>query len=122
MPRTEWEIIRRQVAIAGRIVDKSNTPLVGVPVTIISTSGDFKRRVENATIAFRKGWDNLDERIDRTISRWDGLFYFMDLPDGQYTVSVHPGGQDTVEEKKVPVVRDKENNLAVSQVDFTFTL
>ena len=119
MVGTEWEIIRRRVAIAGRITDPNNTPQVGVLVTLTSPSKDFKHRVESAASGFKKRIGASYNQNDQKLSKWDGIFYFTDLPDGQYTVSIHPVGQGTDAEQKVSVARDKQNNLAVSQADFT---
>ena len=106
---SDWEIIRRQVAIAGHIVDQRNIPVAGVHVNITSSS------TKNT------GRENIDKHLDHTLSRWDGLYYFMDLPDGRYTISVHREGQATEKKQNVTIARDKENDLTVSQTDFTIT-
>ncbi|MCP4341402.1 MAG: carboxypeptidase regulatory-like domain-containing protein [Desulfobulbaceae bacterium] len=115
---SDWEIIRRQVAIAGHIVDKRNTPVAGVHVNITSSTENASR-IKSTASALRAGGANLDEHIDHTLSRWDGLYYFMDLPDGHYTISIHREGKVTEKDQKVSVARDKKNNLTVSQADFT---
>ena len=116
---SDWEIIRRQVAIAGHIVDQRDTPVAGVHVNITSSSTKNMGKTESTAGALKTGRENIDEHLDHTLSRWDGLYYFMDLPDGTYTISVHREGQDTEKNKKVTVARDKKNDLAVSLTDFT---
>jgi hypothetical protein len=118
---SDWEIIRRQVAIAGQIVDQRDTPVAGVHVNITVSSLKNTSKTENNASDIKTGWDNLNEDLNHTLSRWDGLYYFMDLPDGQYTVSVHRGGQVTEKIKKVTIARNKKNNLKLMQTDFVLT-
>ncbi len=118
---SDWEIIRRQVAIAGHIVDQRNTPVAGVHVNITSSSTKKTSQAESAASAMKTGRENIDGHLEQTLSRWDGLYYFMDLPDGRYIISVHREGQVTEIKQKVTIARDKKNDLTVSQTDFTLT-
>jgi hypothetical protein len=115
---SDWELIRRQVAIAGYIVDKRNSPVAGVHVNITSSSVENTSKTGSAASALKSGRKKLDEPVDHAVSKRDGLYYFMDLPDGQYTVSIHREGQAPEQYKKVAIARDKKNNLTVSQTDF----
>src|SRR5262249_761082 len=79
-----WQTARHQVAIAGRVLDaETGKPLAGVLINIVSMPVAFRRKVE----LLSKSPAALTERVDRTRSRADGLFYFLDLPEGKYTLS-----------------------------------
>lgn len=100
-----WEIVRHKVAICGRVVDARGEMACGVSVNIVSMPDVFLTRVSAAASAAEKKWDNLDERLDRTVTRVDGIFYFLDLPAGQYALNfdTRTGSQD---EGKVAVIWD----------------
>ena len=102
---SSWEIIRHQVAICGRVLDERGGTVRGVRVTIISMNEAFGTRVLAAASATEKKWDDLDERPDRTVTRVDGIFYFLDLPAGSYTLSFD-ARTDSQDEKKVAVIWD----------------
>ena len=117
---SSWEIIRHQVAICGRVLDERGGMVRGVRVTIISMNEEFRTRVSTAANAAEKKWDDLDERPDRTVTRVDGVFYFLDLPAGQYTLSFDTR-TDSQDEKKVaviwdmlPAVRDKTKGTIIT--------
>jgi hypothetical protein len=61
---SDWETLRRQVAVCGRVWDARGRPAADVPVYI-----------ESASAAGRS---------EPTRSKADGLFWFMDLPAGEY--------------------------------------
>jgi hypothetical protein len=85
-----WEERRHAVAIAGRVVDARTgprpMPIAGVEVTIVVMPEDFKETLARRSRALAGVWEDMAERLDRTWSRADGLFYFLDLPEGQYSV------------------------------------
>jgi hypothetical protein len=94
---TDWEIMRRQVAISGRVVDEDNKPVAGAQVT---------------------GWEDLEERLDRTLARLDGLYYFLDLPEGRYTLSAIDPRSGKHDEKSTSFSKDREHNINLAQADF----
>ncbi len=102
---SSWETIRHQVAICGRALDERGERVCGVRVNIISMPEVFLTRVSAVAGAAEKKWDDLDERLDRTVTRVDGIFYFLDLPAGQYTLSFDTR-TDSQDEKKVAVIWD----------------
>jgi Carboxypeptidase regulatory-like domain len=83
---TDWEIVRHQVAIGGCVLDASNKPIARAQVIITAMPEEFSLRVESAARATGTNWEGLDERLDRALSRTDGIFCFLDLPAGRYTV------------------------------------
>ncbi len=81
-----WEVVRHQVAVAGRVLDGAGLPVSGVQMTITEMPEDFRQRVEGAASAAAEDWDELEDRLDRVCTEGDGLYYFLDLPPGQYEV------------------------------------
>lgn len=115
---TDWEIMRRQVAISGRVVDEDNKPVAGAQVTITSKPNEFKRQVEGAVSDVETGWEDLEERLDRTLARLDGLYYFLDLPEGRYTLSAIDPRSGKHDEKSTSFSKDREHNINLAQADF----
>ncbi len=83
-----WEEIRRQVAIAGTVTDQGDgRPIAGVQVALTSGPAAFGDWLALKALAFGRGWDTHAVRPDRMLTREDGRFCFLDLPDGAYTVT-----------------------------------
>jgi len=116
-----WEIVRNKVAICGRVLDEHGGAVRGVRVTIISMNEAFRTRVLAAASAAEMKWDDLDERLDRTVTRMDGIFYFLDLPAGSYALSFDTRSTDPQDEKKeaviwdiLPAVRDAKKRTIIT--------
>ena len=111
-----WQVTRRQVALAGRVVDGVNgKPLAGARVTIVTMPSLFKKKLEIDAIRYGKQWAAMNERADRTHTREDGLFYFLDLPDGKFGLSVslsRPGMRYGPAEETASVARDAKGGIA----------
>jgi len=111
-----WQIARHQVSIAGRVTDGvSGKPLAGVRVTIVTMPSLFKKKLGIDAIRYGKQWAAMNERADRTHTREDGLFYFLDLPDGKFGLSVslsRPGMRYGPAEETASVARDAKGGIA----------
>ncbi len=113
-----WEIIRRQVAIGGRIVDKAEKPIATAKISITAFPKEFEQKLTVAATAARICRPETDERPDRIVSRRDGIYFFMDLPDGEYTLKASSSGNGGGEIKKARVARDKDGNVKMARADF----
>jgi len=70
-------VAHHRVALAGHVTDAvTQKAIAGAVVTIVAMPDEFKQRL-------RRTADS-----GRTLSRSDGLYYFLDLPDGDYTLQV----------------------------------
>ena len=119
---SDWQIIRRQVAIGGRVVNENNTPVAGAQITIKSMPDGFKRQLEGAVSEAGAGWVDQEERQDRARSRLDGIYFFLDLPEGSYTLSAIDPQTGKQDQKSVSVSRDKKQNIKMIRADFKLSV
>jgi Carboxypeptidase regulatory-like domain len=117
----QWEIVRRQVAVAGRVVDgRTGKPFSGATVTIAAMPDAFRRKLELRAMQFGAGWNGMAERADRTRSRADGSFYFLNLPDGDYQLSAtlpSMGKRYGTANAEVSVSRGDDGRMKIAFVD-----
>lgn len=82
-----------EVAIAGKVIDpKTNVGVAGASVSITSMPAAFASRLALRALSYGSKWDAMTSRPDRTVTAHDGVFCFLDLPDGAYTVAITPKG------------------------------
>lgn len=116
------EEIRHQVAIAGTVRDLQTAEHIGGVILTITNGPPaflFQRDLQKKQYSMR--WQTMVERIDRTRTAPDGLYYFLDLPDGQYTLEASLPGSGTRYGSAVAtgtVARD-DGNILLGQVDMT---
>lgn len=88
-----WEEIRHQVAIAGRVTEgQTGRAVPGAQVAITSAPAAFTDWLALRALAHGDRWATLRKRPDRTYTAVNGHFHFLDLPAGQYTLTVALAG------------------------------
>lgn len=97
--KTRDVFLRHSVSIAGRVLDGyTQEPIAGARVAIIASEAfpfpdKFALR-RDVLKANDPQWEQRVERLDQTLSRADGSYFFMDLPEGTYqlqAISPYPG-------------------------------
>lgn len=84
----KMEQVRHQVAIGGRVMDAATRKAIsGARVSITEMPPALKGVLERKSIQYGSRWAAMLERPDRTATAPDGLFYFLDLPAGKYTLT-----------------------------------
>ncbi|MEP6606680.1 MAG: hypothetical protein ABJA60_11275 [Nitrosospira sp.] len=83
---TDWEIMRHHVSICGRVVNKEGKPMSGVQLSVAPGATPSEPRVANARRGSAKVRPVASEVLKQTESRLDGMFFFLDCPDGKYTL------------------------------------
>lgn len=96
---SEWETLRRQVAVCGRVLDARGRP-----------AGDVLVHLDAATSV---------RGIEPVRSRTDGLYWFMDLPAGEYRLAVG-GPPDAGGGTVVSVVWDDAGSVKRAVADLRF--
>lgn len=91
----DWEVMRRQVALCGRVTRGDGVPVADVEVGI-------EPRAERGGVV-------------RT--RQDGLYFFLDLPDGEYTVATRDPRTGAGGEGRGRVSRDASGKVRAAVVD-----
>lgn len=123
MVAEQQERIRHTVAIAGIITDaQTGKAVLGARISIISSPAEFGRWVDIQRKQYGPLWEKMAERLDRKITRVDGHFHFLDLPDGPYTLQCtmpisgkRYGSNETV----VNVTRDADEKIVMVTADMS---
>jgi Carboxypeptidase regulatory-like domain len=118
-----WQTVRHRVAIAGRVLDAgTGKPVTNAAVSITTMPPAFQNRLAIASLAYGRSWDDLLDRPDRTSTRKDGLFCFLDLPDGKYGLSgsmPSHGNRYGVAQGSAEVSRDSKGNFKIAFLTLT---
>ncbi len=113
---SDWEYMRRHIAIAGLVTDaETGTAVPDACVQITAAPDSFATRVYlQAKLAGSRP-------LDRTTTRADGSFYFLDLPDGLYTVTTWMPGRAPLYDPfdgESSVSRDANGRIQTTQLHF----
>jgi len=115
--------VRRQVAIYGQVSDaQTGLPIQGALVEIGKRPDAFNKWLELRSIQYGSDWDRMTERPDRTRTAVDGHFHFLDLPDGEYTLTASlpsAGTRYGTAQVTVTVRRDERGNIARNPADMS---
>jgi hypothetical protein len=117
---TQVQTVTHRVAVSGWVTDaESGKAIAGAQVTITSMPPAFAQKLKLVALGYGKRWPTLTERADRTQTKEDGLFYFLDLPIGKYTFNVSAtssGRRYAVTEGNASVTRDAQGSLKMTIV------
>lgn len=97
----KMEIESSQIAIAGRVL-RGDKPISGARVKNDRESSpeSFQAILSMKAMKYGSQWENMSDRPDRKITASDGYFFFVNLPDGSYSLKVsEPGRMDQPEKK-----------------------
>ncbi len=85
------EQTKNRVAIAGQVRDaETKLPIPGVLVEITVTGKpEFNSWLNLYALQYGDNWQKMFKRPDRTLTAIDGCFYFLNLPDGEYELSIY---------------------------------
>jgi Carboxypeptidase regulatory-like domain len=116
-----WQIVRHQVAIAGRVTDaQTGRAIGGAQVRITAAPATFTTWLTIRALQYGTRWATMAERPDQTRTAADGHFHFLDLPDGQYTLTASlpgSGSRHSTAEKQATVSRDAQGTLTMAAAD-----
>ena len=102
---SEWETVRAQVSIAGRVVDEGGRAVAGAEVTIAAAAEGRRKPA--------------DPRVEPSHTAVDGLYYVLNVPAGTYTVRGvdHRAGTEGV--KTVSVSSGPDGKIRMAVADLT---
>lgn len=120
-----WEQVRHQVAIAGVITDvQSRMALAGAWVIITDGPQEFKDWLARQAQQYGASWAAAADWPDRKRTARDGLYYFIDLPNGPYTLRASLpdfGTRYGTAQIMVNVSRDANGNVARVAADIVLS-
>lgn len=106
---------RHRIAIAGRVLNAgTGKPISEAIVQIADMPAEFRRTLATKSIQLASRRDEAAARLDRTATTEDGLFYFLDLPEGKYTLAVstaHSGKRFGIVRRETAVAADQTGKV-----------
>jgi hypothetical protein len=112
------EQVRHQVAIGGTVSFDTGEPASGARVEITSGPAEFEQRIEVLTQIWGAGIEALSRPPNRALAALDGLFYFLDLPDGTYDLTAtipNAGARFGTGEGQATVGRDPSGRVILAK-------
>lgn len=117
---SEWETIHHQVALGGRVADEADAPVAGAQVTATTLPPEGGKRGRGGQGAGAAEGDT-QTRVYTTIARPNGLYFFLDLPDGRYAMRAVDPRTGRHGERTVELARARSQPLNERWVDFMLT-
>lgn len=116
-----WEEVRHQVAISGKVIGPVKGMGLGhVRISIIDGPDEYLEWLAIKQAIAGEEWFTTAKRPDRVMTKPDGHFHFMDLPDGDYMLfaafpnkSTRFGGVQL----SVTVSRTPEGDIEMAKAD-----
>ncbi len=117
----QWEEVRHQVAIAGRVTDaQSKRALSGALIQITTAPAEFTNWLSIRALQYGSSWVTMPERPDRILTAADGHFHFLDLPNGQYKLTISlpdTGTRYGVAQVQAAVARNAQGKISMATAD-----
>jgi hypothetical protein len=113
---SEWESVRHQVAIGGTVLDEADRPVAGAEIVLTSTPEGFAGPTAGAVEAAKGG--RTARLPDRTVSGRFGRYYFLDLPNGRYTLIAVDARTGSSDQKVATVAPAKKGAPKITRVNF----
>ncbi|NET46327.1 carboxypeptidase regulatory-like domain-containing protein [Okeania sp. SIO2B3] len=112
-------IYNPQISIAGRVLEEGETekPISGAMVEIIAMPDKFQEILSLKALQYGLQWEKMSDRPDRKITASDGYFYFVDLPQGIYTLAASIPGSRTQYGTKDFTVEEDSSNRIITVID-----
>jgi len=119
----ELKPARHQVAIYGQISDaETGLTIQNALVEITQMPETFKQWLELRSQQYGNQWETLENRPDRKRTAIDGYFHFLDLPEGEYTLTASLPSAGTcygTAEVKAIARRDSQGNYVKTAANIT---
>ncbi|MEG4854323.1 carboxypeptidase-like regulatory domain-containing protein, partial [Microcoleus sp. B5-D4] len=114
---------RHQVAIYGQISDaETGLTIQNALVEITQMPETFKQWLVLRSQQYGSKWETLENRPDRKRTAIDGYFYFLDLPEGEYTLTASLPSAGTcygTAQVKAIASRDAKSNYVKTAANMT---
>ena len=121
MAVAQWEIIRHQAAIAGRVTNSQTGEQIGnALVEIIDGPAEFNDWLTLKKIRYGERWAYISERPGQTRTSANGHFHFLNLPSGEYTLRASIaslGKRYAIASTTTTVVRDTNGKVTLGNAD-----
>ncbi|MDZ8228177.1 MULTISPECIES: carboxypeptidase-like regulatory domain-containing protein [unclassified Nostoc] len=125
---SQWLLIesaRHQIAIAGRITNaQTNKAISGVEVMLTKAPESFSNWLKLKALQYGERWQKMTQRPDRTRTAVDGHFHFLDLPNGEYSLTASlptAGKRYGTAQVTVTVSRKNENKIVMAAADIALS-
>jgi hypothetical protein len=118
---SEWETTRVRVSIAGRVVDEGGRAVPEAEVTITAAPAPPASGVAGAPDTVAAERKHEDRVVDSGHAAIDGLYYFLDVPAGTYTVRGVDRRSGTEAAKTVSVTSEADGKVRMAVADLTLS-
>lgn len=114
---TEWETIDHRVVVSGRVVNTSNGPVAGMEIS--AECADSTGNPGSAPSAEKRSKaQQVCIKTARVKSRADGIYWFLDLPVGEYILRVRRDNSRVLQERKISLSCDDKGIIRRNTVNF----
>ena len=122
-----WQIVRRQVALCGVVLESSGRRLPNVQVNIEDGPKAYAAKRAVAAVApgaaatkpAASAGREAKERFELRTTRDDGTFFYLDLAPGNYRLKAIDARSGASDEKTAAVTRRKDGKIDMAKVHFT---